>query len=310
MKIKVFLLGVGSWGRTLAGLLREKGHEVILGARDFEEKEFLALSGIASTFERADCLDCSLMVMAVPSQFLRGAARSVAPFLGEVPVICGTKGLELGSHKRMSQVLSEELPGRRILALSGPNLAPEIERGLPASTVIAGEGAEIGQEAFNSDRFRVYTNDDLVGVELGGALKNVIALAAGALDGLGLGDNAKAALMTRGLAEISRLGTAMGANPATFAGLAGLGDLVATCSSPLSRNHRVGKLLAEGKPWEEIEQTGITAEGVPTAREAVELARLHSVEMPIAEQVCRILAGGSVEQAVEGLMIRRPKKED
>lgn len=308
--MKAFVLGSGSWGRVLGGLLRENGVEVTLGARDEREVAALRAQGIEATSDRP-LQGIDLLVIAVPSQFLREACRSIEPVLGKVPIVSCTKGLEIGTHKRMSEVIAEELPGRTVMALSGPNLAPEIGRGLPASTVIAGPGAEIGQRAFNSDRFRVYTNDDIVGVELGGALKNVIALASGALDGLGLGDNAKAALVTRGLAEISRLGVNMGANPLTFAGLAGMGDLVATCASHLSRNHQVGEMLAQGKTWQEIEPTGITAEGVHTAVAALELSRKRGVEMPIAEQVHGILfEGRKVAQAVEELMGRRPKRED
>lgn len=307
---QAFVLGAGAWGRGLAQLLKENGWKVALGARDDREVATLAAQGIEATADWQICQTAEIIVSVVPTQSLRDAARRLAPHLGDSLVISASKGLELGTHLRPTQILAEEFSGRSIVALSGPNLADEIARGLPASTVIAGEDAARGQNALNSERFRVYTNKDIIGVELGGALKNVIALAAGALDGMGLGDNAKAALVTRGLAEMTRLGVAMGAMASTFAGLAGLGDLMATCASPLSRNHRVGEMLAAGKTWKEIEPLGITAEGVATTFAAREMAGRHGVELPITEQVYRILVGEITAQgAVEGLMGRSPKSE-
>jgi glycerol-3-phosphate dehydrogenase (NAD(P)+) len=259
-----------------------------------------------------------LVILAVPSQTIRANARSVA---GVVPraaiVVSAAKGLELSTGQRMTEVLAEELAPSsddRVCALSGPNLASEVIRGLPASTVIASRSVEAAVEAqriVNSSVFRVYTNEDVVGVELSGALKNVIALGAGICDGLRLGDNAKSSFITRGLVEITRLGVAAGAVPSTFAGLAGMGDLIATCSSTLSRNHYVGTELAAGKSLREIRrEMENVAEGVDTTRAALDLARRLDVEMPIAQAIYNIMFGGvSVSQAVQDLMDRDPGPE-
>jgi glycerol-3-phosphate dehydrogenase (NAD(P)+) len=224
------------------------------------------------------------------------------------------KGIEEGTQRRMSEVVSDELPGRRVAALSGPNLAREIAAGKPTGSVVACPDAELASELaamLSDDRFRVYTNPDIVGVELGGALKNVVALAAGMVDGLGFGDSAKAGVMTRGLAEISRLGTAAGAHPMTFAGGAGVGDLIATCISPLSRNRRAGELMARGMSWSQAaEQLEGVAEGVPTVVAALQLAERHAVELPIAEQVHAVVHRGvDPMTAVAALMTRQPKDE-
>jgi glycerol-3-phosphate dehydrogenase (NAD(P)+) len=215
---------------------------------------------------------------------------------------------------RMSEVISDELPGRRVAALSGPNLAREIAAGLPAVSVVASHDAELAAEfgaMLGSDRFRVYTNSDLVGVELCGALKNVVALASGFVDGLGFGDSAKAGIITRGLAEMTRLGVAAGAQPMTFAGLAGVGDLIATCMSPLSRNRRAGELMASGISWADAAaQLNGVAEGVDTVRGALQLAGTAGVEMPIAEQVEAVVHGGRPPmEAVAELMSRVQKDE-
>jgi glycerol-3-phosphate dehydrogenase (NAD(P)+) len=224
------------------------------------------------------------------------------------------KGIEEGSHLRMSEVLGEELPGRAVAALSGPNLAREIAAGKPAGSVIGSTDADLATElasVLSSDRFRVYTNPDIVGVELCGALKNVVALAAGMVDGLGFGDSGKAAIITRGLAEMSRLGVAAGAHPLTFAGLAGVGDLIATCMSPLSRNRRAGELIASGVPWPDAgKQLSGVAEGVATVTGALELAAAHDVEMPIAEQVRAVVFDHRPPlEAVAELMSRAPRDE-
>ena len=234
-----------------------------------------------------------------------------------VPILSAAKGLEVDTTKRMTQVISEEIdPAYRhnICVLSGPNLSMEVVHGLPATTVIAAQDTAVAKRAqgiMASATFRVYTNDDVIGVELGGALKNIVALAAGLSDGLGYGDNAKAALVSRGLAEISRLGVAMEANPLTFAGLAGLGDLVATCSSPLSRNHFVGQELAKGRPLAEItaSMTNV-AEGISTTVAARRMAREYGVDMPITEQVYRVLFEWlDVTEAMATLMGRELKSE-
>jgi glycerol-3-phosphate dehydrogenase (NAD(P)+) len=250
--------------------------------------------------------------MAVPSQAMRQAAAAVAPLVGAAVVVSAAKGLERGSFKRMTEVLEDELAGSRVAAvcaLSGPNLAVEIAAGKPAVTVVAGRdlaAAELVRDHLKSMRFRIYTNSDVVGVEMGGALKNVIAIGAGMADGLAVGDNAKAAFLTRGIAEIARLGVAVGAEPMTFAGLAGLGDLVATCASPLSRNNRVGRALATGRSLSEIlaDLTEV-AEGVPTTEVAFALGQRHDVSLPITEQTYQVLFHGkSPQSAIEELMGR------
>lgn len=324
--MKACVLGSGSWGTALACLLAEAGTETFLVTRDPEAARVMAAErrnvrylpdlvfppGLAPTSDPAVAAEVDLVVVAVPSQSFRSVIRGLHVRPGTL-VASATKGFELTSLKRMSEVLAEELPVAVPLALSGPNLADEIARGLPASSVVAGprEAAMRVQDACSSERFRVYTNEDLLGVELGGALKNITALAAGILDGLLLGDNAKAALMTRGLAENTRLGVAMGAQAATFAGLAGMGDLIATCASPLSRNHRVGVELARGRSYQAIrESLRLTAEGVPTTLSALELARRHGVELPIATQMHAVLfEDRPAAQAVAALIGRPPRAE-
>ena len=330
---KVAVIGTTEWGTTLAITLGRKGIEVTLWARTEEESEKLnrdreniaRLPGfpfpqsLHATASPADALDeAGVAILAVPSQEMRHNVRLVRKYLdSSVFIVSAAKGLELDSAKRMSQVISEEIDPhfhRNICVLSGPNLSREIVMGLPAATVVAASGASVAakvQKVMASPLFRVYINTDVVGVELGGALKNIIALAAGMVDGLGYGDNTKAALITRGLVEISRLGVAAGANPLTFAGLAGLGDLVVTCSSPLSRNHFVGHELAKGRPLAEItaSMTGI-AEGITTTVAALKLARELKVEIPNTQQEYRVLFEGlPVQQAVVELMARDLKHE-
>ena len=259
-----------------------------------------------------------MVVLVVPSRSLRENIRGLLPHLNHDSILLSaTKGLEKGTANRMSQVMEEELPEAfhsRISVLSGPNLAKEIAQGLPASTVIASRDEAVALKAqglFMSPTFRVYTNTDVVGVELGGALKNIIALGGGISDGLGYGDNGKAAFITRGLVEITRLGVAAGANPLTFAGLAGLGDLVATCSSPLSRNRYVGEQLASGRGLEEIlSSMKNVAEGVDTTICALELASRLKVDMPLTQAISTVLFQGmDPRQAVIGLMGRAPRPE-
>ncbi|HEX5579549.1 MAG TPA: NAD(P)H-dependent glycerol-3-phosphate dehydrogenase, partial [Candidatus Limnocylindria bacterium] len=262
-----------------------------------------------------------------PSAHLRGTLRDLANGLhAGAAVLSGVKGIEEGTHRRMSEVVEEEthcrmseviaqeLPGRRVAVLSGPNLAREIAAGKPAGSVVASEAAELASEMAGllaSDRFRVYTNPDVVGVELCGALKNVVALAAGMVDGLGFGDSAKAGIITRGLAEMTRLGVAAGAHPLTFAGLAGVGDLIATCMSPLSRNRRAGELMGGGLAWAEAAgRLNGVAEGVSTVRGAQALAAQHGVELPIANQVAAVVHEARPPMtAVAALMARERKDE-
>jgi len=327
------VVGTTAWGTTLGVLLAGKGVPVRLWARSEEEARLLdrarenvaRLPGVAfpaglrvtASLEEAFS-DVELVVVAVPSQRMRENARIIAPYLSEeMVVVSAAKGLEIGSGLRMSQVLAEELPSPlsgRICALSGPNLSGEIVRGLAAATVIAASDLAVAgraQELLMTPSFRVYINGDVIGVEMGGALKNIIAMGVGMGDGLSYGNNAKATFMTRGLAEMTRLGVAVGANPLTFSGLAGLGDLVATCSSPLSRNRYVGEQLARGRSLDEITRSlGHVAEGVPTTVAALQLARKLDVEMPITEQMHRVLFEGfDLRQAIAELMGREAKHE-
>ena len=330
---KVGVVGTTSWGTTLAIVLARRNMEVCLWARTEEEAASLRSHGRnprfvpearfprnlhvtacrPEAFHQAD-----LVIIAVPSKTLRHNVQQVRDHLdGSTVVMSATKGLELDTGKRMSEVLWEELPSALhwgICAMSGPNLAKEVVRGKPSSTVIASESADAATKAqmlINSPRFRVYTNDDIIGVEYGGALKNIIALGAGICDGLRYGDNAKAAFITRGLAEITRLGVAAGANPLTFAGLAGMGDLIATSSSRLSRNHYVGEQLAKGRSLPEIRATmRSVAEGIDTTAAAITLAEALGVEMPIAQATYDVLFNGvSLDQAISELLGRVPRSE-
>ena len=261
--------------------------------------------------------DAALVVTAVPSPYMREVVRKIGRgrlSRDGVTVVNVSKGLEAGTHKRLSEVLGEELGEIRLAVLSGPSHAEEVARGLPTAVVAAsldGETARRAQEAFMTDRFRVYTNNDIAGVELAGALKNVIAVAAGMCDGLGFGTNTKAALITRGLAEIMRLGAAMGASPMTFSGLAGLGDLVTTCVSEYGRNRRLGEVVARGENvGEALAGTPMVAEGYYTARAARALAGIYGIEMPITEKVHAVLyEGKEPSRAVGELMERRPRSE-
>lgn len=259
-----------------------------------------------------------LIVLAVPVQAVRENLRRVGAALpASAPLVNVAKGLERGSARRVSEIVAEELPGRDpslYCALSGPNLSREIAQGLPSATVVActdAAAAAAVRDAVMTPAFRVYTSEDVVGVELGGALKNIIAICAGLADGFGYGDNGKAAFITRGLAEITRLGVAAGARPLTFAGLAGMGDLVATCYSRLSRNRHVGEELAKGRSLTEIlDSLGQVAEGVETARAALLLAGRLGVEMPITEALCRFLfEGADPRRTLLELMVRAPKAE-
>ena len=330
---RIGVVGTTSWGTTLAILLARRGNDVSLWARTEEEAARLRSDrentrllpghgfpdGLSVTSSPGDALGGSeLVVLAVPSSSLSENVRTVRDFIGDpAAVVSATKGLEAGTSRRMSEVLAEELPERlrlRICALSGPNLAPEIISGMPAGTVVASESQEAAaraQEAITSALFRVYTNDDVIGVELGGALKNIIAISAGICDELGYGSNAKAAMLTRGIAEIARLGVACGARWQTFAGLAGIGDLIATCSSPLSRNHYVGEQLARGRPLPEIRASmKNVAEGIDTTAAAVALARERGVEMPITSAMHSVLFEGvALDQAISGLLERAPGTE-
>ena len=327
------VIGPTSWGTTLAIILAKNGVQTTLLARTEAEAAALEAArentrflpgalfpdSLTCTHDYSDALaGADMLALAVPSSSFRENVRRISSSIGgNAIVVSASKGLEMDTGKSMSQALLEELPeglADRIAVLSGPNLAKEIVSGMPASTVIASADERVAAQAqamFMSPNFRVYVNDDIIGVELGGALKNIIALGAGICDGLGAGDNSKAAFMTRGLAEITRLGTAAGASPATFAGLAGVGDLMATCASPLSRNHYVGVQLAAGNSLQDIlDEMDNVAEGVYTTVAALKMADSLGVEMPITQATYRILYEGlDPQQAAAELMGRPPRSE-
>lgn len=329
---RLAIVGAGAWGTTLAALAARAGSSVTLLVRDSEmAKSFSQRRGqvrnhrsttlpasIRVTNSPRDALTSSeVIVFAVPIQALRGAVSAAADLLPGKTLINAGKGLEVSTLLRPTQVIADVLGGEGVAslcALSGPNLAVEINAGLPATTVVASSdpgAAELARGALMSPQFRIYTSGDVVGVEMGGALKNVIAIGAGIGDGLGAGDNAKAAFLTRGIAEIARLGIACGAEPLTFAGLSGIGDLIATCASPLSRNNRVGRELAQGKRLDEIlARMGEVAEGVPTTKAARALGVRMSVDMPITAQMHEVLfAGKAPLEAIRDLMAREPTQE-
>jgi glycerol-3-phosphate dehydrogenase (NAD(P)+) len=329
---KVAVLGAGAWGTTLSILLAENKHEVTLWSYESgivpemrelrENRKYLPGYQLLPIIKVTDKLTeavngCELMIFAIPTQFLRGIAQKVNSHLDpQTLILSASKGLEESSLKRPTQILSEFLPPKagEIAALSGPNLAREIAKGLIAATVVASPNDMVAQKIqaiLSSERFRVYTNQDVVGVELGGALKNIVAIAAGAADGFELGDNAKSALLIRGIAEIIRVGVSLGARPVTFAGLSGMGDLITTCNSSLSRNHQVGFWLAKGKKLPEIlSSMQDVAEGVPTCRAALKLAKRQKVDMPITSEVYQVLfEGKDPYQALISLMARTPTSE-
>ena len=329
MADRAVVIGATTWGTTLAVIMAGEGRPVTLLARNETEREVLRssrentrfLPGVAFpapmlvVHDPEEALaEANLVVIAVPSDRLRDNARRVSEHMrpGTV-VVNATKGLELPTALRMSEVLADELPDSlrpSICSLSGPNLAKEIAQGKLSTTVVASESqaaAELAQANLLSSRFRVYTSDDMTGVELGGALKNIVALGAGICDGLEFGENAKAAFITRGLAEITRLGVAAGAHPLTFAGLAGVGDVIATCASRLSRNRYVGEQLALGRSWPEIRASmDNVAEGVNATEAALNLAQRLNVEMPIAETTYRILYEGLSPREAASELMQRP----
>jgi glycerol-3-phosphate dehydrogenase (NAD(P)+) len=330
MRLRVSVLGAGSFGTTIAHLATHNA-PTLLWCRRAETADQINREHMndryLSGFELAPDLratasleeavrEADVVVMGVPSHGMREVLNEVAPHIRPwVPVVSLAKGLEPDSHLRMSQVIREVLPEHRAGVLSGPNLSKEIMSGFAAASVVAFEDADVAKQLqgiFNCGLFRVYTNHDVIGCELGGALKNVIAIATGMGDGLGVGDNTRSAVITRGLAEITRLGVAMGGETATFAGLAGIGDLVATCTSQHSRNRHVGEELGRGRTLDEIiAEMDQVAEGVKTSRVVMELGAKHGVALPISHEVHGVLyAGRSPRQAYRGLIRREPGAEN
>lgn len=329
----IAVLGSGAWGTTLALVLAQKGVPVRLWEHHPNRAQAMQQTRENATFlpgiplppaldvtaDLASAVqDAEVVVFVVPSQRMRENAASVASFLARDAIaVTASKGLEVGTLARMSEVLRATLPpGPRdhVAVLSGPNLAREVAEGKPAASVVASRAADVSQRVqalFATKRLRIYTTDDVVGVELGGTLKNVIAIGIGCSDGLGFGDNTKAALMTRGLAEMVRLAVAEGGHPLTLAGLAGLGDLIATCSSALSRNYSLGReLTSTGKTVAEVLAGRRTvAEGVLSARVAVQMAARHGIEMPVAQALCQFFDGHNAHNLVAALMQRDPRPE-
>ncbi len=318
--MRTVVVGAGSWGSAFSALLRDRGHEVTLAARDPEQVQAIAATGrnpryvqgadlrgiAATTIAEAPVEEAELVVVAVPSAVY---GEVVGALRGTAPILSLTKGLDPTTGDRLSTLVHD----RPVAVLSGPNIAEEIVRGLPAAAVVASDDLALAvrlQVATNSAIFRVYVNEDIAGVELCAAAKNVIALAAGGADGLRLGDNAKAALVSRGLAEMRRLADAAGARPDTFAGLAGMGDLMVTCWSPTGRNRRAGELIAQGSTaGEAVAEIGMVVEGLTTAPVLRDLSHRLGIELPITEGVCAVLGGTTLTDLVRQLMTREPTTE-
>jgi glycerol-3-phosphate dehydrogenase (NAD(P)+) len=318
--VRVVVVGGGSWGTAFSVLLRDRGHQVALACRDTDQAAAIRaaghnpryqtkadLTGVSPcSIEGAPFEEADLIAVAVPSRSFR---EVVSGLRGHAPVLSLTKGLDPATGARLSTLVHDH----PVAVLSGPNIADEIVGGLPAAAVVASSDTALAlrlQDAINSTAFRVYVNEDVVGVELCAAAKNVIALAAGGADGLRLGDNAKAALVTRGLVEMGRLAESAGGKPETFAGLAGMGDLIVTCWSPSSRNRRAGELIARGATGERAQaEIGMVVEGLTTAPALRDVAKRLAVEMPITEGVCAVLEGSSIEDLVARLMGREPTTE-
>jgi glycerol-3-phosphate dehydrogenase (NAD(P)+) len=330
MKSNVTVIGAGSWGTALSILLSKNGHNVKMWTHSNEEADMInrlrehvyklpgviVPDGVVCTSDMEEALHKSEMVAVVlPSQTIRENAGNISRYVEEgTPVVCCSKGLEESTCNLLSEVIKQEIPQSRVVVLSGPSHAEEVARDIPTAVVASSESkeaAEMVQDVFMSPKFRVYTNPDTIGVQLGGAVKNVIALCAGISDGLGFGDNTKAALMTRGITEITRLGAALGARPETFGGLTGIGDLIVTCTSMHSRNRRAGILIGQGKSVKEaIEEVKMVVEGVTTTKAAYKLSMEKDVEMPITTEAYEVLFNGKNPQiAVADLMMRDRKHE-
>jgi len=326
---KINIIGSGGWGTANAILLASNGHNVLLWSYMKEESENLKKfrenkpflpgveipDGVKFTSDISECGDADLIVIAAPSHAVRNTARSLSPYIKPCQRILNiSKGFDEEGNKRLSEVILSEIPNAKVASMSGPSHAEEVAIGMPTTNVVASEDIEFAeyiQDLYMSPQFRVYTTDDLVGLELGGSLKNIIALAAGICDGLGYGDNTKAALMTRGLVEMTRLGVKMGARPETFSGLTGIGDLIVTCTSMHSRNRRAGILIGKGMSAEEAQkEVNMTVEGVRACYSAYALSRKYDVEMPIVDAIYKVLKGEiAAKEATELLMGRSRKKE-
>ena len=326
---KITVLGGGTWAIGLTIQLATAGHDVTVWSALESEIEMLSSThahvnlpgatipdSVKYTLDDKEAVtDKDILVMAVASSFTRRTAKRLAPLVKDGQIIVDVaKGIEEGTLKTLSEQINDEIPGARVVALSGPTHAEEVSRYMPTTIVASSPDKEVAkyiQDVFMTDTLRVYTSSDIKGVELGGSLKNVVALAAGITDGLGYGDNAKAALITRGIAEISRLGVKMGCRPETFSGLTGMGDLIVTCASMHSRNRRCGILLGQGKSLEEAQkEVGMVVEGIYSAKAAIELGKKYEVSLPIIEQVNLILfEGKDAGTAVKELMLREKKDE-
>lgn len=325
----ITVLGGGTWGIALSVLLHNNGHHITIWSALDSEIQMLSethehkmLPGVKlpgdmvfTRDEKQAVAEKDLLIMAVASSFTRKTAKLISPFVKEGQKIVNVaKGIEDSTMMTLSQIIEQEIPQADVAVLSGPSHAEEVGRGLPTTVVVGArtaETAEYIQNLFMSQVFRVYTSPDVLGIELGGALKNVVALAAGIADGLGYGDNAKAALITRGITEISRLGTTMGGRAETFSGLTGIGDLIVTCASMHSRNRRAGILIGQGKSYQEaMEEVNQVVEGVYSAKAAIKLAQKYQVQLPIIEQVNQVLfEGKSPAEGVKELMLRDRKSE-
>lgn len=328
--MKISLLGAGSWGTALAVLLAQNGNDIYLWSALKDEVALLQtkrehvdrLPGVKlpDRIQVTDSMEealagCELVVFSVASPYIRMTAKKASPYIKKGQIIVNVaKGIEEKTLQMLSDVLKEELPEAEIAVLSGPSHAEEVSRGIPTTVVVGADSKEVAsfvQDAFMNDYFRVYTSPDVIGIELGGSIKNVMALAAGIVDGLGLGDNTKAALMTRGIAEMSRLGVAMGGNLETFSGLSGVGDLIVTCTSQHSRNRKAGYLIGQGAGMEEaMKEVKQVVEGVFSAKAALDLAKKYDITMPIVEQVNQVLFDQKpAKEALSDLLHRDKRRE-
>lgn len=327
---KITVIGAGSFGTALAILLTDKGYDVSIWGRSEEQLALMRekrenphyLPGVKLSEKlniegnlKSALINAEIIVFSVPAQNFRSVLESSREYIKSSSTIVNVaKGIEKKSLLRLSQVAEDVIPDIKYVTLSGPSHAEEVARNLPTTVTVASLDNQLSkeiQEVFNTERFRVYTNDDIIGVELGGALKNIIALGAGISDGMGFGDNAKAAIMTRGITEMCRLGLAMGANMNTFSGLTGIGDLIVTCTSMHSRNRRCGILMGEGISTDKaVEKVGMVVEGISTTEAAYELAKLYNIEMPLTECICQMIKGEiDALEAVSLLMGRKTKNE-